>query len=116
MNSPCRNCAVSDQCLAFGNEFTGADGVFFKEMRVPNAGTLIPQHSHAYDHTSYLVTGSVEVDGKRYDAPTPIYIPANQKHMFLTLVDDTFVLCVHNVSRTGSVEIAEENDPFKGGA
>lgn len=116
MNSPCRGCAVVAQCQPYGNEFTGADGVFFKEMRVPRAGTLIPQHSHAYDHTSYLVTGSVEVEGKRYDAPAPIYIPANRMHTFLTLVDDTFVLCVHNVSRTGSVEIREENQPYTGGA
>lgn len=114
MNSPCRDCAVSAQCLAFGNEFTGADGVFFKEMRVPKAGTLIPQHSHVYDHTSYLVTGAVEVEGVRYDAPAPIYIPAHKKHMFLTLVDDTFVLCVHNVSRTGAVQVAEEHNPFGG--
>lgn len=114
MNSPCLTCAVSDQCQPFGNEFTGADGVFFKEMRVRKAGTLIPQHSHTYDHTSYLVTGAVEVDGVRYDAPAPIYIPAHQKHMFLTLTDDTFVLCVHNVSRTGSVEIAAVHNPFGG--
>lgn len=114
MNSPCVSCAVRAECQPYGNEFTGADGVFFKEMRIAKAGTLVPQHSHAYDHTSYLVTGAVEVDGKRYDAPAPIYIPAHQMHTFLSLVDHTFVLCVHNVSRTGSVEIAQENNPFGG--
>lgn len=101
MNSPCASCAICEQCQPYGNEYTSSDGVFFKEMRVQYAGTQIPQHSHEYDHTSYLVRGSVEVEGKIYWAPSPIFIPARKKHTFLTLEDDTMVLCVHNVSQTG---------------
>lgn len=118
MTTPCKACVERGEkgcCRCsqpFGKEYTAADGVFFKEMRVAKAGTLIPQHSHAYDHTSYLVAGAVEVEGQRYDAPAPIYIPAGKKHMFLTLEDNTFVLCVHNVSRSGKVQVLEEHNPF----
>jgi hypothetical protein len=112
MPSPCNSCAVSAQCQPYGAEFLAADGVFIKEMRIPFRDTLVPQHSHAHDHTSYLAKGSVECNGVRYDAPAPIYIPAGVKHMFRSLEDDTLVLCIHNVSRTGAVEVLEENQPF----
>jgi len=86
-----------------------ADGVFIKEMRIPKSGTLVPQHSHEYDHTSFVAKGSVTCEGKTYHAPFPIYIKAGVKHMFQSLEDDTLVLCIHNVSRAGHVEVREEH-------
>lgn len=109
MSSPCENCAVNQQCQPYGNEYMAADGVFIKEMTIPFAGTMVPQHSHEYDHTSFLARGSVLCNGKQYRAPCPIYIPAKQKHSFLSLVDDTLVLCIHNTMRTGKVEVHEEH-------
>ena len=106
---PCDVCAIKDECQPYGAEYEAADGVWIKEMCIPKAGTIVPQHSHAYDHTSYLAKGSVEVEGHTYHAPFPIYIKAGVMHTFLSLQDDTLVLCIHNVSRTGAVQVAAEN-------
>lgn len=95
-------------------EIKMADGVFIKQMAIAKAGTLIPQHSHAYDHTSMVAVGAVRVwcDGKLlgdFRAPTGILIKAFSKHTFQALEQGTIVYCIHNVSRTGDVEIMEEH-------
>lgn len=118
MTSPCETCLVRAQCQPYGKEYTAADGVFIKEMRIPKAGTLVPQHSHEHDHTSYVAKGSVDVWADdvflgQCDAPHPIYIRAGVKHRFRSREDDTLVLCIHNVSRTGSVEVREEHQIIK---
>lgn len=45
-----------------------------------------PSHSHDYEHEMYIIkgTGSVEVDGKKYDTKPGdvVYIPANADHHF----------------------------------
>lgn len=112
--SPCETCAVRAQCQPYGKEYTAADGVFIKEMRIPKTGTRVPQHSHEYDHTSFLAKGSIvaKADGVligQFQAPYPIYVRAGVKHEFQSLEDDTLVLCIHNVSRTGAVEVREEH-------
>jgi quercetin dioxygenase-like cupin family protein len=83
-------------------------------MHIPKAGTIVPQHSHAYDHTSFVASGSVAVRGgpsgpSIVQAPAPIFIPAGVKHSFTSLEDNTLVLCIHNVSRAGFVEVREEH-------
>lgn len=108
----------------YGVELKMADGVFIKQMAIPRAGTLIPQHSHKYDHTSMLAVGAIRVwqDGALrgdFTAPTGLTIKAGTKHTFLSLVDDTVVYCIHNIARTGrsgrtgEVEIADEHQ-FEG--
>ncbi len=91
-----------------------ADGVFVKSIRVPDAFTLIPQHSHLYDHTSMLAVGSVRVwaDEKLlgdFIAPHGILIKAKVKHRFLTLVPGTLIYCIHNLSHTGEIEVDDEH-------
>lgn len=91
-----------------------ADGVFVKQMVVPHAQTIVPQHAHAYAHLTMLAKGSMEVWAEaaflgRFQAPAPIYIEANVKHSFLTLEDDTIAYCIHRTDRTGAIEIAELN-------
>jgi hypothetical protein len=103
-SNPCLECPVNSICQPFGNEFTAADGIWIKEMRIPHANTLVPQHSHEYDHTSYLAAGSVLFEGEIYDAPHPFYIPAHKMH-----TDNTLILCIHNISRSGAVQIHAEN-------
>lgn len=44
-----------------------------------------------------------------FTAPHFIFIPAHTKHRFQTLEDGTIMWCIHNISRTGAVEIAEEH-------
>lgn len=78
-------------------------GVFVKSMVTPDAGTVIPQHSHKYDHLSYLAAGAVEVwtDGEAmgvFEAPSAIRIPAGAKHTFKTLHPWTLILCIHSVA------------------
>lgn len=107
--NPCTNCAVRAQCQPWGAEHFAADGIFIKEMRIPKAGTIVPQHSHKYDHTSFVASGSVTFEGQTIEAPAALYIPAGKKHTFTSLVDDTLVLCIHNVGRTGGVEVREEH-------
>jgi hypothetical protein len=118
VTSPCDTCAASKFCRhptqPGSDEFTMADGVFVKTMDLPVAGMIVPQHSHAYDHTSFLATGSVHVwtQGRltgEFRAPHPIFIKAGVKHAFQSLEPNTLILCIHNTSRTGAVEVVEEN-------
>lgn len=95
-------------------EMIMADGVFVKTMGIPKAYTLVPQHSHTYDHTSVVAKGSVRLieNGQLigdYHAPKALLIRANHKHLFISLEDDTLILCIHNVSRSGVVEIESEH-------
>lgn len=113
--SPCETCAVRAQCQPYGKEYTAADGIFVKEMTIPRSGTLVPQHSHEYDHTSFLATGSIRAwaDGVllgEFTAPYPLFVKAGVKHSFLSLQDNSLILCLHNILRTGAVEVREEHN------
>jgi hypothetical protein len=96
-------------------EFATNDSVFIKQMFLRHAGTIVPQHSHAYAHSSLLAVGSVRLwkDGVLagdHTAPTILSIDPGVKHLFQTLVDNTIVYCIHNLSRSGMVEILEEHN------
>lgn len=96
-------------------EWITADGIFIKQMFIAKAGTIIPQHSHEYDHTSMLAVGSVWLwkDGvldKQYHAPTPILIKAGVKHVFQALDDGTTIYCIHNLHGEQAVKILEKHD------
>lgn len=93
-------------------QWTTPDGVFVKGMIMARRGTIVSQHAHEYAHTSLVAKGSVRVwvDGdehkfKDYHAPDAIVVPALAMHKFQSLVDNTAVYCIHNVARTGHVEI-----------
>ena len=95
-------------------EHTGADGIFIKQMYIAEMGTMVPQHAHAYDHTTLLARGSVRVwlEGIRqgdFRAPQPLFIRAKLKHTFQSLEPDTLLYCIHNVARTGVVKIHAEH-------
>ncbi len=82
-------------------DFHSADGVFFKHILIPLAGSIVPQHAHEYPHTTFLAHGALFAwaDGVplgRFQAPAGIYIEAKVKHLFQTVADDTIILCVHN--------------------
>lgn len=96
-------------------EWTMQDGVFIKQMYIAKAGTLIPQHSHEYDHTSMLAVGSVRLvaDGVHlgdFKAPKPIVIKKGVKHLFQSLEDDTIIYCVHNLHSAEAVAVMEEHE------
>jgi len=91
-----------------------ADGIEVRHIHVHRAGTAVPQHSHEFPHLTVVAAGGMKVhlDGKfigEYWAPSAINIPAETKHLFVTLADNTVIECVHNVSRTGEIEIRDEH-------
>ncbi len=101
-----------------GYEWTTIDHVFIKRMWIKKAGIYVPQHAHVYAHGTFVATGAVRLwrDGElagdfRY---TMIEIPADVKHLFLALEDDTNVFCIHNTMRKEIVEILEEHDLLAG--
>jgi len=93
-------------------------GIFIKQMRCSKAGTLIPQHAHEFDHVSVVARGAVRVMRENvgtvaeFMAPNSILIPAGEKHLFLTLLDDTVILCVHDADSLEDVGIVARNDLF----
>lgn len=94
-------------------EFYSADDVFVKVMHLPEAGLLVPQHSHEYSHLSMLAVGSVRVWRDDvllgdFHSPAGIEIEAKCKHRFLSL-EPSIIYCIHNVSRTGKYEFLEEH-------
>lgn len=95
-------------------DFEMVDGIAVVSWLVEKAGTVMPQHSHSYPHISQLAVGKVRVWKDReflgeFAAPAQIVIEAHTKHTFETLADHTHILCIHNVSRHGEIEIAEEH-------
>lgn len=92
-----------------------ADDVYIRQCVVPKKDSLIPQHSHTYPHMTMLAKGSMRVwkDGVLLGdevAPKAIFIEAGTKHGFQTLEDDTIFYCIHNVMRTGQVEIDKKHE------
>jgi len=89
-------------------------GVFTKTHRVQDAGTVLPQHAHAYDHQSLIATGAVKAwAGDEYlglfVAPDIVQIAANTLHKFQTVDDWTTIICVHAVGEAEDVEITAEH-------
>lgn len=90
------------------------DGIAVVQHAFRHAGSVVPQHSHSWDHLSTIVHGGVRVwaDGEfqgECHAPDSIVIKAGIKHTFQTLEDNTILHCTHNISRTGVVEIESEH-------
>jgi hypothetical protein len=95
-------------------EIFASDDIFIKTMGPLAAGTLVPQHSHEFDHVSLLAVGAVEVwvDNAllgRFAAPRAIEIKAGRKHLFQALVDGTLVCCIHNLHGQGYPAIREQH-------
>lgn len=95
-------------------EITTVDKMFIKQLFISKKGMYVPQHSHKYDHSTLLCTGSISVwadgvyKGDR-TAPDIIYIQAEVKHTFLTLEDNTLMYCLHNAARPDVAAILEEH-------
>lgn len=105
---------VAAEHQPYGIDMRTVDDVHIRQIVVPKEGSLMPQHSHVHPHTTMVVKGAVRVweNGELtgdFIAPTGILIKAGVKHTFLTLEDDVILYCIHNVSRTGEIEVAEEH-------
>lgn len=102
------------ECQPENVEFSTPDGIFVKQYLFRDSGSYAPQHSHKYDHVSMLAVGAVRVwcDDTHmgdFEAPMPIEIRAGVKHLFMTLEPNTLIYCIHNISRSGEVEIIDEH-------
>jgi hypothetical protein len=68
-------------------------------MHFLNAGDFMPGHTHPFDHTTLVASGSVRVtvDGKDTDfkAPHMIYVQAEKIHKITALEDNTVSFCIH---------------------
>jgi quercetin dioxygenase-like cupin family protein len=93
-------------------------GIYYRVWSVADAGTILPQHSHGYDHLTALLRGAVRVwcDSEAvgdFTAPDTIHIPAHHLHAFQTLVPDCMLACIHNADHAdpdGEPAIAERHD------
>lgn len=90
------------------------DGVKVMPVVIPMRDTILPQHSHPYDHISFVCSGEVDVWADdaylgQFNAPASIVIKAGVKHKFQTLSDNTIIACIHNASRRGAVEFNDDH-------
>ncbi len=105
--NPCDTCPARFECLRLSDnqptqEDEIVDGVFTKRITITHAGTIVPQHSHEYEHLTVVASGSVlATEGSNppnvVHAPNTIRIPANTKHTFTSLEPATILLCVHHM-------------------
>ena len=97
----------------YGVTVTTTDGVKIVQMIIPRAGTIVPQHAHKYAHTTMVAHGSVRVEtaegSTTLTAGARIYVPAGDMHCLTSLEDGCICYCIHNVGRTGDIEIEAEN-------
>jgi hypothetical protein len=89
-------------------------GLFVKSMLCPDAGTVVPQHSHEYDHMSMVAVGRVLVWRDEeclgpFEAPCGILIRAHAMHTFRTLTPGVLIYCIHRVDDDGEPAIVAEH-------
>jgi hypothetical protein len=95
-----------------------ADGILIKQIEIDAIHTVVPQHSHVYDHTS-VILGSVRVwcDGELlgdFTGPKMLLIKAGTKHTFLTLTPFVTILCIHNALHPDVAAVLEEHHLVQG--
>lgn len=110
----CNILQKDDELYTGGCDYRSSDDIMFLPIIVPLKGTKIPQHVHAFDHTTMITKGSVRVwvEDKLlgdFKEDAFIEIKAHKAHKFETLEDNTKICCVHNISKTGKVEIEAEH-------
>jgi quercetin dioxygenase-like cupin family protein len=98
---------LEDFGIAIQHHFGG--GVYVKETHIP-AMHVLDQHSHKFDHLSFLASGRVllEVGGDStiYDGPIMLTIKAGKRHK-VTTYTDTLWLCIHATNETDEDTIDE---------
>jgi len=104
--------ALSRRYGPFGN-------LWFRPMDFPAVGSVVPGHSHNYDHVTFLSRGSVSVrftmpDGQRgervYNAPAVILIRKEVIHEFTALAPDTRADCIYALRDLASGEVVDHWD------
>lgn len=85
-------------------------GICLKEYRL-SAGLEVPQHVHAHDHLSYLVSGEATIDGAHsrhaVTGPAAMLIEAGRAHR-VTAITDCVWLCIHATACTDAALVDNE--------
>lgn len=84
-------------------------GLYFRTMLLKEVGTVVPQHTHDYDHATLIGSGSVRlwVDGEwigDFIAGMALEIIANHEHLFQALEPMTRLTCIHTLASAESVK------------
>lgn len=84
-------------------------GLYFRTIRLPKSGDMVPQHAHDYSHVTFLGHGSVLAfaDGigiGYFSAPAAILIEAGKLHEFIAQDDNTLMTCIHNVASAEAIK------------
>lgn len=79
-----------------------AGGIYFRSVRLEEAGTVIPQHVHDHDHVTFIGHGSARgwQDGiwiGDKQAGDCFEVAAGRQHLFQALEPQTLLTCVHNI-------------------
>jgi len=73
--------------------------VFIRHMHFVHAGDIEKGHTHPFDHVTLVSSGAVEVALRgqvtRFDAPSHIFIKAEERHELIALLDGTVIQCIH---------------------
>lgn len=81
----------------FGIQHHSAGGVYMRQQEL-RAGGEVEKHEHAYDHLSFLVSGSaivvVDDDWRHVEGPCALEIKAGKKHRIQAITDIVW-LCIH---------------------
>lgn len=90
--------------------------IFIREMCFEKAGEIIKGHAHNFDHTTYVIHGSIKIDRdgdiiikKSSERKNWILIKAGVKHIITALENDTIAHCIYS-HRTPQGEIVQEYD------
>lgn len=89
-----------------------ADGIEVRHILIHKAGHGIREHKHKFAHLTVVSAGAMRawldgvLQGDIY-APGSLYVGAGVRHTLMALADDTALQCVHNISRSGEIELAD---------
>jgi quercetin dioxygenase-like cupin family protein len=92
-------------------EEVAAGGIGVRAIHLPYAGDGFENHTHDYDHLTYLAKGSViayapdQMVEKIFHAPRMIMTKAHVPHQFVANEDDTHLMCLHTVEQLDKLGI-----------
>lgn len=90
------------------------DGLFIRSNTFNHKNSMAPQHVHTWDHISVIASGGVRIwaDEKLlgdFFAPTGVVINKGIFHKFLTLEDNTTILCIHRTEEVNIERITDQD-------
>lgn len=92
--------------------------IFIRPNTLDHAGQCVDGHTHNFDHTTIVFTGSVHVEATLpngevktgvFEAPAHFLVKADVTHKITALVDNTVFWCVYS-HRTPQGDIIQEYD------